>query len=71
MSGVRRAPLLLLSAMFLTTACGGYPTKPAPGRAEGDPAPSFRLRSAQGQTISLTDFRHKKDVLLYFSMGPG
>lgn len=37
---------------------------------EGDKAPGFTLEAADGTNVSLSDFR-KKDVLLYFSMGPG
>ena len=33
-------------------------------------APAFHLPSAQGKTVSLSDFSGKP-VLLYFSMGPG
>lgn len=36
-----------------------------------DPAPGFTLVAADGETISLSDFRGRKPVLLYFSMGPG
>lgn len=45
--------LLVLPATLLLFACGGYPTEPVPGRAQGDPAPDFRLPSAQGSTIRL------------------
>jgi hypothetical protein len=38
---------------------------------EGDQAPEFSLPDAQGPPVSLGDYRGKKDVLLYFSMGPG
>jgi hypothetical protein len=38
--------------------------------SEGDRAPNFALKAADGSTVSLSDFA-KKDVLLYFSMGPG
>jgi hypothetical protein len=37
---------------------------------EGDRAPNFALKAANGSSVSLSEFR-KKDVLLYFSMGPG
>lgn len=37
---------------------------------QGDKAPNFTLESSTGGKVSLSDFR-KKDVLLYFSMGPG
>jgi cytochrome oxidase Cu insertion factor (SCO1/SenC/PrrC family) len=38
--------------------------------SEDDRAPDFTLKAAEGGSVSLGDF-HKKDVLLYFSMGPG
>ena len=37
---------------------------------EGDRAPVFTLQSPDGE-ISLADYRGKRAVLLYFSMGPG
>ena len=37
----------------------------------GGVAPSFALASDAGDTISLTDFKGRSPVLLYFSMGPG
>jgi hypothetical protein len=69
--GVRRLLLVAVPALFVLSACGGYPTEPAPGRSEGDSAPAFRLPAAQGGSVALADFRNKRDVLLYFSMGPG
>jgi hypothetical protein len=68
---MRRSLLLLVSASILATACSSGPTKPLPGRGVGDPGPDFRLSSALGGTVALADYRNKKDVLLYFSMGPG
>jgi hypothetical protein len=38
---------------------------------EGDPAPAFALPTSDGGEVSLSEFRGKKAVLLYFSMGPG
>lgn len=58
-------------ALALAVSCDGYPTEPRGDATEGAAAPTFRLPSAQGGTVSLADFRNKKDVLLYFSMGPG
>lgn len=34
-------------------------------------APDFRLPAMDGGTISLSEFRGKKNVLLYFNMGTG
>jgi hypothetical protein len=61
----------MVSASILLTACGEGPTAPARGRGVGDPAPEFSLPTPQGKTIALADYRNKRDVLLYFSMGPG
>ncbi len=38
---------------------------------EGDTAPAFALPASDGSEVSLSEFRGKKAVLLYFSMGPG
>jgi hypothetical protein len=38
---------------------------------EGDVAPAFALPASDGGEVSLSEFRGKKAVLLYFSMGPG
>jgi hypothetical protein len=38
---------------------------------EGDTAPAFALPASEGGEVSLAEFRGKKAVLLYFSMGPG
>ena len=35
----------------------------------GDQAPDFTLENSDKQRISLSDFRGKKNVLLYFSRG--
>lgn len=37
---------------------------------EGDAAPDFTLASPN-EDVSLADYRGRKPVLLYFSMGPG
>jgi peroxiredoxin Q/BCP len=39
--------------------------EPSPPRA-GDPAPDFALASATGETVRLSDFRGKSEVVLYF-----
>jgi hypothetical protein len=63
------AALIVLAVV--TSSCNSYSTEPRGDTTEGAAAPAFRLPSAQGGTVSLADFRNKKDVLLYFSMGPG
>ena len=37
----------------------------------GEQAPSFNLEGADGKYVSLEQYRGKKNVLLYFSMGYG
>jgi cytochrome oxidase Cu insertion factor (SCO1/SenC/PrrC family) len=77
--GMRRSLLALLGMVSLLAAsCGGegedgFRIVGGSERvlAEGDPAPSFHLPSAEGAGVSLDDFRGKQPVLLYFSMGPG
>lgn len=56
---------LLLSAIGCSREQGPAKFK------EGATAPDFRLRSADGGEVALRDFRGKRAVLLYFSMGPG
>lgn len=57
-------------------ACGGGGSAGSPPPAGGslrvgDPAPGFTLPSSDGGSVSLSEFRGRKPVLLYFSMGPG
>ena len=69
----------LAAAMALlglaSAACGGGGSAGSPsspggaGPRVGDPAPAFSLPSAQGGSVSLGEFRGRKAVLLYFSMG--
>ena len=40
-----------------------------PGIAVGEPAPSFRLPTAQGAEIGLEDFRGQKNVIVWFTKG--
>ena len=37
----------------------------------GDPAPSFTLSSESGAKVSLSDYKGKQPVLLYFHMAKG
>jgi cytochrome oxidase Cu insertion factor (SCO1/SenC/PrrC family) len=66
------------SLLLLATACGIGGESSGPGKAAGqatvqlgDKAPNFALGSAAGERVSLAQYRGKKPVLLYFSMGPG
>lgn len=65
--------MLFIAVALLGVGCQqegdtGAPT--AQALAEGDTAPGFELQSPSGE-ISLADYRGRKPVLLYFSMGPG
>lgn len=44
---------------------GGVTDSPAPAAA-GTPAPDFALRDQHGQTVRLSDFRGRRNVLLVF-----
>ena len=59
----------LSGATFLPVA-GAPPQQPPPVTHTflkvGDAAPDFSLRSNQGTTVKLTDFRGKKTVILAF-----
>jgi len=63
--------LALLLAGFFTLPAARAQQQPKPEIAHtflkvGDVAPDFTLRSDQGQTVKLSDFRAKKNVILAF-----
>ncbi len=68
-SGIKRVFLIISMALvaILITACG----TPESGLAEGDRAPDFSLQAADGDTVSLSDYRGERPVLLYFHMALG
>jgi len=37
--------------------------------AVGQVAPDFELTDVEGQTVHLSDYRHKRDVVLVFTRG--
>ena len=61
-------------ALLVGAACSRTTSPPGDARTVpigvGDRAPAFSLQSANGGTVSLSDYAGKP-VLLYFSMGPG
>jgi cytochrome oxidase Cu insertion factor (SCO1/SenC/PrrC family) len=66
--------VLVAALMILAAACQGKPDlggQGLPKIRKGVAAPGFTLPSAQGERVSLADYREKRPVLLYFSMGPG
>lgn len=60
---------------LVVSACGGSEGGGASPSDEflrvGEPAPGFEMPSAEHGQVSLADFRGRKPILLYFSMGPG
>lgn len=68
---------ILLMGLVAGVACSQPSGPPPPDSDEnstsmvGKPAPDFALPAAGGEDVSLSDYRGKKAVLLYFSMGPG
>ena len=71
---VRRAAIALAGLLLLSCQTGdGTSTSPTStaGLREGQLAPSFELPSAGGGNVRLSDYRGEKQVLVYFSMGPG
>ncbi|HYT80027.1 MAG TPA: hypothetical protein VEQ37_12385 [Actinomycetota bacterium] len=77
---MRRKGAAVLAGLFalvlLGVACGsGQRLATGAGGASavrvGSVARPFTLPSAGGGSVSLAEFRGRKAVLLYFSMGPG
>lgn len=67
-----RPPFILFALFLILSSCGGGEgVESYTPLAQGDPAPSFSLSSANGGRVALSDYAEKKPVLLYFSMGPG
>jgi hypothetical protein len=62
---------LLILAPLLLVAVGCFRDQGPARLNDGATAPDFRLPSADGGEVALRDFRNKRAVLLYFSMGPG
>lgn len=68
-SSLNRVFLIISMALvaILITACG----TPEFGLEAGDRAPDFSLQAADGDTVSLSDYRGERPVLLYFHMALG
>lgn len=56
---------LTATVMFYYDACS-HTEESTMQLKEGDPAPDFELPSQAGSTVHLSDFRNKKNVVLYF-----
>ena len=65
--GFRRNPAALAVGLglLILQGCAGIPTSAEPQ------APAFTLPSADGSTVSLSDYNGKQPVLLYFHMAVG
>lgn len=63
--------ILLLSLLAACSSGTSGPSSSSPTLAVGDKAPDFTMPDANEKPVSLAQFRGKKAVLLFFSMGPG
>ena len=66
--------LVLTASVLVAVGCSKPPrSSPSPiaGVHLGAVAPNFTLPNGEGGSISLSQFRGRKPVLLFFSMGPG
>lgn len=58
---------VLVTTLLLTACASGRGS----GLEVGDPAPEFRLPSASGEKVALSEYRGSQPVLLYFHMADG
>lgn len=64
---MRKVLWFALIILLLLAGCG----RATGGLKEGDKAPDFRLPTATGTTVSLSDYVGKQPVLLFFHMAAG
>ena len=65
--------IVVIGLAVVTTSCTRSSSSSVADQSAvvvGEKAPAFSLPSANGGTVSLSDYAGKP-VLLYFSMGPG
>lgn len=55
-----------LAFVFATVAFGQVPQAPQTSLKVGDTAPDFTLRDTEGNDVTLSSFRGKKNVVLAF-----
>jgi len=65
-SRVSGGHLLLLFVLVFAVACSS-----SSGLSEGDQAPDFKLDTASGEDVALSDYVGKQPVLLFFHMAVG
>ena len=60
--------ILLVGTVFFNFVAARVPTTPTALKV-GEPAPDFTLSDAAGRSVTLSDFRGKKPVVLVFYRG--
>jgi hypothetical protein len=55
----------MLAVIMLGIGLGMMPT-PAPAVEVGEPAPDFLMHSTVGETVRLSEYQGKKNVMLFF-----
>lgn len=63
-----RIAFLILLSILVLAGCAPATTS---GLKVGDQAPDFSLQSSTGSSVSLSDFKGKQPVLLFFHMALG
>jgi hypothetical protein len=66
--GLGVTAILLVGSVFFNFVAARVPTTPTALKV-GEPAPDFTLSDAAGRSVTLSDFRGKKPVVLVFYRG--
>ena len=66
--GLGLTVVLLVGSLFFNFVAARVPTTPTALKV-GEPAPDFTLSDAAGRSVTLSDFRGKKPVVLVFYRG--
>jgi peroxiredoxin Q/BCP len=62
---MKKIGLILLVCAFLVS-CASTAQSPGPSIKEGDAAPDFSIVDVSGNEVRLSDFKGKKNVVLFF-----